>query len=53
MWSAVGSNVICKVCCYEQIIINGVKSPDDENMSRERRKSQKCGLRLFIECVKT
>ena len=29
-----------------KIIINRVKSPDDENMSRERRKSQKCGLRL-------
>ena len=31
-----------------KIIINRVKSPDDENMSRERRESQKCGLRLFL-----
>ena len=30
-----------------KIIINRVKSPDDENMSRERRESQKCDLRLF------
>ena len=27
-----------------KIIINRVKSPEDENMSRERRESQKCKI---------